>query len=182
MARLSHSIARLSIGAKLIALAGAAGLAFAAGAGLAEAPRPAAAPATGAPTAADARSPYFGRWTVSGGDQVFSSRGKLYKTIDIAPCGRDFCGISVGADGTCGATLFRFFSRNRNAEVLRGHGVWGKARKNVVVQNYTSDELPGGRGIDINLGDGHDFGERSENMPKFTASYQAAGSARCTTG
>ena len=156
----------------------AAGAAFVSAIVLAEAPQASVSAARSAP---DARSPYFGRWTVNGEKEVFSSRGRFYKTIDIAPCGRDFCGVSVTANGTCGPTLFRFLARNRRAEMLRGHGVWGKARKNVTLEAYANEELPGGRVIDLNLGDGYDFGERSDNMPKFTASYRPAGAARCTT-
>lgn len=163
---------RLSIG-----LAAAAGLALASGMVMAEAPHTAAA----SHSAADPRSPYYGRWTVSGDKEVFSSRGKLYKTIDIAPCGRDFCGVSVAADGACGTTLFRFLARRTSDEMLRGHGVWGSARKNITLEYYVNDEVPGGRVIDLNLGDGHDFGERSDNIPKFTANYRPVSAARCTT-
>lgn len=168
MAKVSHSIARLSI---------AAGLALASGMVLAEAPRP----SPGAHAAPDPRSPYFGRWTVSGAKEVFSSHGRLYRTIDIAPCGRDFCGVSVAADGTCGATLFRFLSRRLREEYLHGHGVWGKQRKNITLETYANEDAPGGRVIDLNLGDGYDFGERSDNIPKFAASYRPTGAARCTT-
>lgn len=171
MAKVSHSIVRLSIG-----VIGAAGLALASGMGLAEAPQPASA----ARTAADPRSPYFGRWTVSGEKERFSSRGQVYRTIDIAPCGRDFCGVSVGAGGTCGPTLFRFLARNQRAEMLRGHGVWGAQKKNVTLESYENEDAPGGRVIDLNLGDGYDFGERSDNIPKFTANYQPVGAVRCT--
>jgi hypothetical protein len=163
---------RLSIG-----LAAGAGLALASGIVMAEAPRTAAA----THSAADPRSPYYGRWTVSGEKEVFSSRGKLYRTIDIAPCGNDFCGVSVAANGACGATLFRFLARRTNDEMLRGHGVWGNERKNITVEYYVNEEAPGGRMLDLNLGDGHDFGERSDNIPKFTANYRPVSAARCTT-
>ncbi|MDB5724704.1 MAG: hypothetical protein JWQ16_1458, partial [Novosphingobium sp.] len=106
---------------------------------------------------------------------------KLYKTIDIATCCRDFCGVSVAADGACGATLFRFLARRTNDELLRGHGVWGSARKDITLEYYVNEEEPGGRIIDLNLGDGHDFGGRSDNMPKFTANYRPVSTARCTT-
>jgi hypothetical protein len=162
---------RLSIG---LAVAGA----LASSLVMAEAPHPAAAPHS----SADPRSPFYGRWTVSGAKEVFSTRGKLYKTIDIAPCGRDFCGVSVAANGACGTTLFRFLARRANDEMLRGHGVWGNARKNITVEYYVNDEVPGGRMIDLNLGDGHDFGERSDNIPKFTANYRPVSAARCTAG
>jgi hypothetical protein len=131
--------------------------------------------------APDSRSAYYGRWTVSGAKEVFSTRGKLYKTIDIAPCGRDFCGVSVAANGTCGTTLFRFLARRTNDEMLRGHGVWGNARKNITLEYYVNEDEPGGRVLDLNLGDGHDFGERSDNIPKFTANYRPVSAAQCTT-
>lgn len=153
------------------------GLALASGIVMAEAP-PSGAAARSAP---DPRSHYFGRWTVSGDKETFSSRGKLYKTIDIAPCGRDFCGVSVAANGACGATLFRFLSRRTHDEMLRGLGAWGKARKNITLEYYANEEAPGGRVIDLNLGDGHDFGERSDNIPKFTANYRPVSAAQCTT-
>lgn len=160
-----------------LGLAAVAGLALASGMVSAEAPHG----ASGGHIAADPRSPYFGRWTVSGDKEAFSSRGMLYKTIDVAPCGRDFCGVSVATNGTCGPTLFRFLSRNKSEEYLHGHGVWGKQRKNITLESYVNEEAPGGRQIDLNLGDGHDFGERSDNIPKFTASYRPVGAARCTT-
>jgi hypothetical protein len=176
MAGLSHSTIRLSIG-----LTAAATLSFTSAMVMAEAPQTAAArSAPASRSATDARSPYFGRWVVSG-KEVFSSRGRLYKTVDIAPCGRDFCGVSVAADGSCGATLFRFLARNRNVDFLHGHGVWGQQRKNITLETYTAEDVPGGRSLDLNLGDGHDFGERSDNMPKFSASYRPAGSARCSS-
>lgn len=159
-----------------IGLAVAGGLALASGMVLAETPQQSSAQRT----AADPRSPYFGRWTVSSEKERFSSRGQLYRTIDIAPCGRDFCGVSVGAGGTCGPTLFRFFARNQRAEMLRGHGVWGAQKKNVTLESYENEDAPGGRVIDLNLGDGYDFGERSDNIPKFTANYRPAGAIRCT--
>lgn len=168
---LRGSIARTAIG-----VIGAAGLALASGMVLAEAPPPGGA----ARIAADPRSPYFGRWTVNGEKERFSTRGQAYRTIDIAPCGRDFCGVSVAANGTCGPTLFRFFARNQRAEMLRGHGVWGAQKKNVTLESYNNEDAPGGRVIDLNLGDGYDFGERSDNMPKFTAAYRPVGAVRCT--
>jgi hypothetical protein len=176
MAKVSHSIARRSITRAAMGLAAVTGVALASGMVLAETPQPAAA----AHTAADPRSPYFGRWTVSDEKERFSSRGQAYKTIDIAPCGRDFCGVSVAANGTCGPTLFRFLARNQRAEMLRGHGVWGAQKKNVTLESYANEEAPGGRVIDLNLGDGYDFGERSDNIPKFTANYRPAGAVRCT--
>jgi hypothetical protein len=165
MPALSHRISRLSIqllcGA--VALAGAAHL------------------SAGSPSAANsAPSPYFGRWTVSEDRPVFTARGKLYKTIDVAPCGRDFCGVSVDDRGRCGITLFRFLmSHADGTTTLFGHGRWGAERKNVMIENYESSDIPGGRTIELYLGDGHDFGERSDNMPKFHANYRSAGRAQC---
>ena len=40
-------------------------------------------------------------------------------------------------------------------------------------------EAPQNRRIELYLGDGHDFGERSGNMPKFHSTYKRLGGARC---
>jgi hypothetical protein len=77
MTVLSQSLMRLSI-----APLGAATLAL-------------AVPAAAGP----ASSLYYGRWTVSEDKPVFTARGRLYKTIDVARCGRDFCGVSVDDGG-----------------------------------------------------------------------------------
>jgi hypothetical protein len=136
-------------------------------------PGPAAAEAPGAAT------PYYGRWTVAEDRPVFTARGKLYKTIDIAPCGRDFCGVSVDDKGKCGAVLFRFLARNVAADTLRGHGKWGDERKNVVIYKYDMDDAASN--FELYLGDGHSFGERSGSMPKFHAEYRRLGNAKCST-
>ena len=130
--------------------------------------------------AAGGSSPYFGRWAVSEDRPVFTARGRLYKTIDFAPCGRDFCGVSVDDRGRCGTTLFRFLmSHADGTETLHGHGRWGTETKNVQIDTYGESEDPTGRTIDLYLGDGHDFGERSDNMPKFHGEYRKAGRAQC---
>lgn len=129
---------------------------------------------------APATSIYYGRWTVSEDRPAFSSRGIVYKTVDIAPCGKDFCGVSVSDAGRCGPTLFRFYGFRAKAEAtLHGHGLWGSAKKNIQLDAWEDAEAPGGRMIDLYLGDGHDFGERSENMPKFHAMYRPTGRAVC---
>lgn len=131
--------------------------------------------------AAPASSPYYGRWIVSEERPVFTARGREYKTIDIAPCGNDFCGVSVADKGQCGPVLFRFLGKRANAdEWLKGHGKWGKDRKNVVIYSYDDDSTkPITRTLELYLGEGYDFGERSDNMPKFHANYQKTGAARC---
>jgi hypothetical protein len=123
-------------------------------------------------------SPYFGRWTVEEDRPVFTARGRLYKTIDVATCGRDFCGVSVDDGGKCGAMLFRFLGRHADdADMLRGHGKWGDAQKNIeIYANIDGND----RNFGLSLGDGHDFGERSGSMPKFHASYRRLGNARCS--
>ena len=44
-------------------------------------------------------SPYPGRWTVASSDgpdeTPVSERGMIYKTFDMAPCGKDLCAVSV---------------------------------------------------------------------------------------
>lgn len=133
-------------------------------------PAPIAAAGPGAAT------PYYGRWTVFEDNPVFTARGKAYKTIDISPCGRDFCGVSVGDKGQCGPTLFRFLARNIRAEELNGHGKWGDQTRNIVIyKNDAGSEV----GFELFLGDGHSFGGRSDSMPKFHAEYRRKGEARC---
>jgi hypothetical protein len=126
-----------------------------------------------------ASSPYYGRWTVSEDRPVFTARGRLYKTVDVAQCGGDFCGVSVDDKGACGAVLFRFLGRHAGTDVLRGHGKWGEEQKNIVIYSYSGDEPGAAPHFELYLGDGHDFGERSGNMPKFRANYRRLGSARC---
>ena len=129
------------------------------------------------------RSPYYGRWTVSEERPVFTTKGRAYKTIDIAVCGNDFCGVSVGDDGKCGATLFRFLARNASGETtLRGKGRWGGERKNVQINFWEDGETPPSSVLDLYLGDGHSFGERSASMPRFHAEYKRTGEARCKVG
>ena len=138
--------------------------------------------AAAAQAAAPATSAWYGRWSVSEDNPTFTARGKLYKTVDIAPCGNDFCGVSVDDGGKCGATLFRFLGRRALAtDTLEGHGRWGTGRKNVVIYPSLDEGLPAAeRGFELYLGDGYDFGGRSENMPKFHAGYRRAGAPRCS--
>jgi len=158
MPTFSHSITRLSI-LGLAALAGTALIA------------PARATAA-------AVSPYYGRWTVAEDRPIFTARGRLYKTIDVASCGRDFCGVSVDDRGKCGAVLFRFLARHADGtDMLRGRAKWGDTQKNVEI--YASIDGTD-RSFELSLGDGHDFGERSGSMPKFHGSYRRLGAARCT--
>jgi hypothetical protein len=134
---------------------------------------PVSAPAlAGAPGKA---SPYGGRWTVDEEKPVFTARGLLYKTIDFAPCGKDYCGVSVSDKGVCGAVLFRFLSKNAlGGNELHGHGKWGTQVKDVVI--YPPYEQTG---FELYLGDGHDFGGRSDSMPKYHSMYRRLGGAKC---
>ena len=50
-----------------------------------------------------ATSRYYGRWTVNKNKPVSTAKGRTYQTIDIAPCSNDFCNVSVGDNGHCGA-------------------------------------------------------------------------------
>ncbi len=127
-------------------------------------------------------SPFWGRWKAARNDNspVFSSRGRDYKTIDIAPCGKDFCGVSVKDNGQCGPVLFRFLMKRANGgNELRGHGKWGSGRKNVMIWLFDGENDSGHKGMQLYLGEGYDFGERSANMPKFDASYRHSGAAKC---
>ncbi|MBW8753245.1 MAG: hypothetical protein JF595_03695 [Sphingomonadales bacterium] len=163
MTALSHSFAGLSMRVLLgLGLVASAGGALAAG------------------NRAAVSSPYYGRWTESEDRPIFTARGRLYKTIDVAPCGRDFCGVSVDDRGQCGATLFRFLSRHANGTYeLRGHGKWGDAQKNLEIYSDDDTGAAGDRSFDLYVGDGHDFGGRSESMPKFHATYRRLGGGSC---
>lgn len=132
------------------------------------------------PAAAGSASAYLGRWTVAEDKALFSAKGRLYKTVDVARCGADMCGVSVADNGACGPLLFRFHATTlvRN-ETARGHGRWGAVKKNIELTSWQVPDVPGGRRITIDLGDGYDFGERSGNMPKFSAQYRVSGRASC---
>jgi hypothetical protein len=129
-----------------------------------------------------ASSHYYGRWVVSEDRPVFTARGRLYKTIDVAPCGSDFCGVSVDDKGKCGAVLFRFLGRHATgADMLRGRGKWGDEQKGIEIYASEDGEDATRGNLELYLGDGRDFGGRSGNMPKFHAVYNRRGSARCST-
>ncbi|MBG1230911.1 hypothetical protein [Aestuariivirga litoralis] len=120
----------------------------------------------------------FGRWTVSDEKPAFSAKGKLYKTIDVAPCSADFCGVSVSDKGACGPTLFRFFTAHAKDEELTGHGMWGSAKKKLMIYMSTVDDKP-----QMLLGVGADdfnFEARDGSMASFQANYKTTGSASCT--
>jgi hypothetical protein len=75
-------------------------------------------------------------------------------------------------------TLFRFLGKRTGDFDLRGHGQWGKERKNVVMNRWDGDGSDAA-GMELYLGDGYDLGGRSGSMPKYHAGYKAAGPARC---
>ena len=121
---------------------------------------------------------YFGRWTVSDDKPVFTARGKLYKTVDIAPCGKDFCGVSVDDQNHCGPTLFRFLTIHAKNEQLIGHGLWGDAKKKIEIDYVTPDaDKPY---VMLGLGaDDMDFTGREGSMPTYQANYKITGQATC---
>ncbi|WP_337828936.1 hypothetical protein [Pseudonocardia sp. TMWB2A] len=123
-------------------------------------------------------SVHYGRWTVDDPGARFSARGRDYKTIDIAPCGKDFCGVSVNDQGRCGPVLFRFLAKNRNADNLKGHGRWGNAKKKLGINTYRL--ITNDRAFHLTLGDGYEYVERSGNMPTYESGYRRTGAARCT--
>lgn len=143
----------------------------------------AAAAVLAGPATAAAAAPltYLGRWTVAEDSPVFSVKGRFYKTVDLARCGADVCGVSVADNGACGSVLFRFHSATlaKETSVYYGHGRWGKAKTNLGLGIWKDSDVPGGRRMNITLGDGYDFGLRSGNMPKFSAEYRPTGNARC---
>jgi hypothetical protein len=123
-------------------------------------------------------SPYFGRWTVSEENPKFSAKGKFYKTFDVGPCGKDFCGVSVGDDGKCGPTLFRFLTSHAAADQLKGHGLWGNEKKNLEMSAY---DVPDSKDkqLQVDLGDGHDFGSREGSEPIYDSTYKRVSAATC---
>lgn len=157
MTVLSQSRARLSIAALGAAMLASAG--------------PASAGATA--------SLYNGRWTVDEENSVFTARGRAYKTIDVAPCGRDFCGVSVDDSGKCGALLFRFLGKHAATEDLHGHGKWGDETKSIVIMSYGMTDTGTNAGFELYLGDSANVGSRSGSMPKFHAGYKRLGAAKC---
>ena len=127
-------------------------------------------------------SPYYGRWTVDEKQPVFTPRGMQYKTVDIAECGNDFCGMSIGPKGQCGPTLFRFVRIHVDGStMLRGHGVWGSVKKNMTIESFREAGARENK-LELYLGDGHDFGGRSDNIAKFHGTYRRDGAARCKAG
>lgn len=128
-----------------------------------------------------ASSPYYGRWQTDEPNRAFTARGREYRMIDVAPCGKDFCGVSVSDKGVCGPVLFRFLAKHLDGEdqPLRGHGKWGKERKNVVIYHYENDPADGGKQLELYLGKGYDFGGRSDSMPSFHSVYLPKGKATC---
>jgi len=128
-------------------------------------------------SAQDRKSIYFGRWSVDDPTDKFSANGKLYRQIDIAPCGKDFCGVRVEG-GACGATLFRFLAIHANVENLAGHGKWGSAEKKLFALMDESSNA-----LNLSLGDAsYNPNSRSGSVPTFTAQYHRIGDAQCTTG
>lgn len=122
---------------------------------------------------------YYGRWTVSDKKPAYSSKGILYKTIDIAPCGNDFCGISVADDNSCGEVLFRFLTTHADDEDLFGHGKWGKYKKTLQL-GYAKPENEAAH-MYVALGsDDMDMSGREGSIPTFQANYERHGEVVCT--
>jgi hypothetical protein len=133
----------------------------------------------GANMAAAAEVSYFGRWTVSDEKPDYSSKGLLYKTVDIAPCGKDFCGVSVDDKGVCGPTLFRFFTAHAKDADLSGHGRWGKEKKKLEISYAQPSDAP--PYLVLGVGDaGMDLTGREGSLPTFEANYKFMGKSSCS--
>jgi hypothetical protein len=122
---------------------------------------------------------FYGRWTVSDEKPAFSVKGKFYKTIDMAPCGKDFCGIAVDDKNKCGPTLFRFLTTHAAGEELTGHGLWGSDKKKLVMGYLTPSDAPAYIYLGIGADD-MDLGGREGSNPIFDARYKTTGKAICT--
>ena len=131
-------------------------------------------------------SHYFGRWTVSDDKPAFTKKGILYKTIDVAACGADFCGVSVSEKGDCGPTLFRFLTEHANNDMLEGHGLWGDQKLKLQIEflDPQNQQPPTTTpGIMLGLGDKNfDFEGREGSLPKYQANYKPDGDAKCKVG
>lgn len=109
-----------------------------------------------------------------------SAKGKLYKTFDVAPCGKDFCGISVSDKGSCGETLFWFLTIHENNDEITGLGRWGDVKKKLTVGIAKPDGLPSY--MLLGLGnDDLDITGREGSTPSFYANYKRQGDAVCKT-
>ena len=131
-----------------------------------------------AETAAAPAPDYFGRWVVDDPTEKFSTNGKLYRVIDIAPCGNDFCGVSVGEQQSCGATLFRFLTSHAHDELLTGHGKWGDAKKKIQISGTVDDNKSTIFAVGLG-GNEYDILAREGSMPTFEANYHRVGDAIC---
>jgi hypothetical protein len=122
---------------------------------------------------------YYGRWTVSDKKPAYSSKGIVYKTIDVAPCGNYLCGVSVADDNACGEVLFRFPAADTTDEELVGQGKWGKAKKKLELGYATiENETPS---LYLALGSGDmDVTGREGSIPTFQAGYKRHGEVACT--
>ena len=137
------------------------------------------AASAGATSAAEFKSVYFGRWAVDDPTDKFSANGKLYRVIDIAQCGADFCGVSVDG-GACGETLFRFLAVHANVEELTGHGKWGAASKKVILDRTDGGTKAAAATFTLYVGEpSFNVGSRSA-MPMFEAQYHRIGDSGCT--
>jgi hypothetical protein len=123
---------------------------------------------------------YYGRWTVSDDKPAFSAKGKFYKTIDMAPCGKDFCGVAVDEKNNCGPTLFRFLTTHAKDEELTGHGVWGSAKKKLIMGYATPQDEKAYMYLGLGADD-MDLGGREGSDPIFDANYKIIGKAACKT-
>jgi hypothetical protein len=133
----------------------------------------------GAPAARAETTQYYGRWTVSDDKPAFSTNGKLYKTIDMAPCGKDFCGIAVDDKNHCGKTLFRFFTTHAKDDELTGHGLWGSEKKKLIMGYATPADADAYMYLGLGADD-MDLGGREGSEPTFDANYKKIGKALCT--
>jgi hypothetical protein len=121
---------------------------------------------------------FYGRWTVSDDKPVYSSKGKLYKSIDMAPCGNDFCGVAVSDNNQCGPTLFRFFTTHAKDEDLVGHGLWGATKKKLIMGYATPENDKAYMYLGLGADD-MDLGGREGSTPTFEANYKNMGKADC---
>jgi hypothetical protein len=134
---------------------------------------------------AEMPSPYFGHWTMSsqlgGSPEPLSRKGSLYKNIDIAPCGRDICGVSVNDNGECGPLLFRFLATHAYKRLFKLHSLWGTHNEKAYLGYHGGNETKNNSPIEITLDIGKDADPngREGGMPMFS-SYDTVSSHSTT--
>ncbi len=134
--------------------------------------------------AKDYTKEFLGRWTVDDVTRKFTERGNIYDTLDVVPCGKDVCGVSISKNGKCDGQLFRITpDASPDYPGLQGKGKWGNGEDVLsIFQTSAADGKANGRAMTISIGQRGNPMSRVASMPLFRARYTAAGEAKCSAG